>query len=135
MNQPSKVAAAKGFHYGDANAHTLACFVQRLAVGVHIEKDGSYSFFRPQGFDIFPAGLQVITGVDAEHQHADQTAFTASRRGNRIVAGKADFPDIPGGFQLFGIPHDFSVRDAVPGIYRIDIVDHADVDIIRSGDG
>ncbi len=113
-----QVPASKGFHHRDAHPQPLAAFVKPFPKGIHIQQRFFVVFGCPQLLQILPGRLEVVAGVDAEHQHVDFPAFHRCQSRLRVVAGKADGPDAPGGLQLLGVgqhlpPAHLPVRQAV----------------------
>ena len=130
-----KVASAEAFHDSDADAPLRAEFVQALPFRIHIGELGSIGLVRPELLHIFICRLQVITGVDAEHQHFDGPAFHGFDGDLGIVAGETDMADASFFFQFPGIVQDPVVQDLLPVRKGVTVMDHADVDVISLQEG
>ena len=125
-----QVAAAEGFHHRDAHAQALAGLVEGLPLGVHVEKVLLIGLLRPEGVAVLAGGLEVVAGVDAEHDDVHVPALRRRQGHLRVVAGEADAPDDALFFQLQGIVHDAAGADGLPVGHSVHIVDHADIDIV-----
>ena len=127
-----QVPAAEGLHHGDPDPQPLAGLIQPLALRVHVGQHARVAFALPELFAILIAGQQVVARVDAEHQHVDAPALHRSQGGLRVVAAHAQEADMPGLLLRFRILHDGAVGNLLPLRNGIHIVDHPDIDVIRT---
>ena len=123
-----QVAAAEGLHHRDAHPLALAALIQGLALRVHVHQLVRICRLCPQLFHVLARGLEVVTGVDAEHEHVDEPAVRRRLAHLRVMTGQADAADLSRGFQLLGVGHHRAVDYLVPVGQSIGVVDHADVD-------
>ena len=127
-----KIPAAEAFHDRDADAHPLTGFIQMLPFRIHIRKHVFISFIRPQILYILACRLKIVARIDGEHQHFDLSCFHGFLRHLRIMTGEADMADPSGLFQFHCIIQDPVLYDILPVRQGIAVMDHADIQIIRS---
>ena len=125
-----QVAAAEGLHDRKAYAQPLARFIQPLPLGIHVDQRLCVAFGGPQQLEVFIAGLQIVAGIDAEHEHVDEAAFDGRQRRLRVMARHADAGDDAGFLQGHGVFHDVAVLNLLPVRQGIDVMNHADLQMI-----
>lgn len=89
------------------------------------------AFIGPEIFHVFAGRLHVVAGIDGEQQHVDQTRSNGQRRDVRIMAAQSEKADPPLLFQPLSVLNDLAVEHRAKILFRVDIMNHADVDVIR----
>ena len=104
-----EVATAERLHDRDAHALFFAELVEFLTVRVHVEQRMVVGVGRPDSLHVLVGWLQVVAGIDAEHQDFDEAGLDSPARHDGIVRREADVPDAPRALEFGGV-----VEDAVP---------------------
>ena len=118
-------------HDVDAHARPFAQFVEPFAVGIDVVQRTGVTLLGPQGVDVVAGRLQVVAGVDREHQHVHQSRFDGHPGHRGIVAAHADMPDPALLPESLRNADDLPVEDAVKIRLGVDVVDHAHVEAVR----
>lgn len=126
-----QVPAAVRLHHVDRHAFAFAEFVEPLAFGVDVVQLLRIAFVGPERVHVVARRQQVVTGVEREHQHVDQSGLGRLPRHGGVVAADADMAQAPlrpePQCQLQNRPVQYLPQIGL----GIDVVDHAYIDVIR----
>ena len=71
----------------------LTCLVESLPLWMNVKERGLVVFIIPKDVAVLIGGKQVIAGVDAEHEHFNESAVDCLQGYCWIVAAEADVAD------------------------------------------
>ena len=85
---------------------------------------------RPQLLNIFRRRQEIVTRIDAEHQHFDRSALDGGKGCLRVMTAHADVLDPALGFQLTSEIEGAALDDPIPILEIIAVMYHADLNVV-----
>ncbi len=127
-----QVSPAERFHHRDAHTQALAGLVQALPLPGPCSPGAFHSSFRSRGPPTSsPGRLQVIAGIDAEHQHVHKPLVCTAARGRLgLWLDRPMAPDDSPLLQLPGIGHHRAGTNRLPVRQRVHIVNHTNFHMV-----